>query len=94
MPALACVNCQKFFRLKKSGVTLEEGMPRAGGEWGPYKLWMADLYECPECGAQIIAGFGTPYNRRLAEHYEPAYAIVRANNPPLIVVNDCGGAKP
>lgn len=94
MPALACVKCKKFFRMKKSGVPIEEGMPKPDGDWGPYKLWMADLYECPECGVQIIAGFGSPYNWPLAEHYQPKYAETRSKYPPLITVNDCGGAKP
>jgi hypothetical protein len=24
----------------------------------PYKVWQADLLECPDCGFQIITGFG------------------------------------
>ena len=25
----------------------------------PDRLWHADLYECPACGEQMVAGFGT-----------------------------------
>ena len=93
MRGLACVTCSKFFRLKKSGVNIEEGMPTGNDltKWGPYKLWKADLYECPSCGAQIIAGFA---HSNFAEHYQPDYSLQRSQNPPLITVNDCGGAKP
>jgi hypothetical protein len=91
MRGLACVKCQKFFRIKQNGVVLEEGMPR-GDSWGPYKLWLVDLWECPECGAQVTAGAG---NNPIAEHYmTERYVAMRESRPPLITVNDCGGAKP
>lgn len=31
---------------------------RSPGEWAPYKLWVADLWECPDCGHQLVTGFG------------------------------------
>jgi hypothetical protein len=92
MRGLACVPCGKFFRIKKNGFVVEEGMPLSGGvAWGPYKLWEADLWECPNCGAQVAAGFA---QRPLAEHYEPDYADQIAKHPPKLRVNDCGGAQP
>jgi hypothetical protein len=66
------------FRPIKIGVRIEESMPAgtvmSDGEperWVPYKLWSADLFECPGCGAQIVAAFG---ERPIAEHYQPEYA--------------------
>jgi hypothetical protein len=91
MRGLACVQCKKFLRIVKNGVNIEEGMPTRGDEWGPYKLWKADLYECPECKVQLACGFG---QGPIAEHFESDYAKVREQNPPLIRVDDCGGAKP
>jgi hypothetical protein len=90
MRGLVCVKCQKFFRIKKNSVTVEEGMPH-DGVWGPYKLWKAGLYECPDCGIEVVAGFA---QHNFSEHYLPTYPEDRAKNPPLVTVNDCGGCKP
>ena len=101
MLAPICVTCHVFYDRIKSGVAVEEGMPRGDvtsprvGEhaagWVPYKLWMADLWECPGCNHQIVHGTG---HNRLAEHYEPDYAqtvekAVNASGRNLIVVDDC-----
>jgi len=32
----------------------------------PYKIYCADLWECPTCGHQLITGFGA---RAISEHY-------------------------
>jgi len=91
---LACIPCGKFFRVKKGGVAIEEGMPLTGdvhGPWGPYKLWMADLCECPGCGAQVAAGFG---HAPVAEHYQPGYRDMAERMKPIARVDDCGGKKP
>jgi hypothetical protein len=94
MRGLACVKCAKFFRIKKNGVVLEEGRPLddKGKQWGPYKMWRVDLWECPGCGMQVTAGAG---QNPTAEHYMvERYAEQREKHPPLLTVNDCGGAKP
>jgi hypothetical protein len=90
---MACAKCAKFFRRIKSGVVVEEGMPtdRDQKEWGPYKLWRADLFECPQCKTQVIAGFA---QHNFAEHYQDDYAEKRDKEPPIVTVNDCGGMKP
>lgn len=89
---LVCVKCMKFFRVKKQGVAIEEGMPLNDQlEWGSYKLWMADLHECPGCGAQIMAGFGW---HPVAEHFQEGYQQTKDNLQPIGRVDDCGGAKP
>lgn len=81
-----CLPCRKMFGKKKNGVPLEEGMPRAGGEWGSYKLWMGDLWQCEGCGAEIVVGFGLA---PVAEHYQANYPemLARFGNPPRI--DDC-----
>lgn len=64
-----CVPCQRFFEPKKNDYWFTEGAPirekrdAAPGtaepeNWRPYKIWAADLYECPGCKAQILSGFG------------------------------------
>jgi hypothetical protein len=37
----------------------------------PYKVWKADLLECPDCGHQLITGYG---NNPVSEHYQPDFA--------------------
>lgn len=99
MSGLACVPCRKFYRVKKIGVAFEEGMPGGsrladpGGDgWGPYKLWMGDLCECPGCGAQIV--FTATGQQPIAEHYQPTYAAARERFRPIVRIDDCGGKKP
>lgn len=58
-----CLKCNKNYRTKKGGVVVNEL-----AEFGSYKLWAADLKECPECGHQIIAGFA---KEEYSEHYKP-----------------------
>jgi hypothetical protein len=93
MSGLACAKCFKFLRVKKVGVTFEEGMPSGrDGEWKSCKLWYADLCECPDCGAQtLLTGTG---QRPIAEHYLPGYAEALKRFAPLGRVDDCGGKKP
>jgi hypothetical protein len=83
-----CVKCKLFFKPKKSGITVEEGKPvgRDPEVWMPYKLWVADLWECRGCGDQIVYGSG---QRPLAEDYQKDYPEVVERHPPLLRVNDC-----
>src|SRR5262245_7924861 len=98
MSGLACLPCGKFFRVKKQGVALEEGMPLGPpaldgtyATWTSCKLWMADLCECPSCGAQVLTGFG---HRPIIEHYMPRYAEVVERLQPITRIDDCGGKRP
>lgn len=68
--------CGRFMRVKKNSVTVEELME----DGAPYKLWDADLWECVECGVEIIAGFG---RGPLAEHWQPTYAEQRERLQPI-----------
>jgi len=86
MKPVVCVPCKLFFKIKKNGVAIEEGMPNGDGSWGPYKLWQGDLWECQGCGAQIVRGFG---QQQIAEHYESDYAANVARHAPLFRVDDC-----
>jgi hypothetical protein len=63
-------------RVKQNSVTVEELLETGA----PYKLWDADLYECVECGVEIIAGFAS---HPLAEHYEEHYDAQRARLAPI-----------
>ena len=71
-----CVACGVVMRVKQNSVTVEELM----SDDEPYKLWDADLFECPVCGVEVITGFG---RLPIAEHYQPRYAEQRERLAPL-----------
>ena len=73
MPTASNVLCRcgRFMRPEKNGVTVEERLE----DGRPYKLWDADLWSCPECGNEVIAGFGA---QPIVEHYQqPDYDMTR-----------------
>lgn len=59
--------CGRFMRVKKNSVTVEEQLE----DGAPYKLFDADLFECVECGVEVISGFA---REPFAEHWQPGYA--------------------
>ena len=67
-----CVKCQVEYRPEKNDVTVEEMT-----SFGSYRLWSADLWECPSCHNQMIVGYG---NSAYAEHWMDSYkrALVSA----------------
>lgn len=69
--------CGRFMRVKQNSVTVEELLE----DGAPYKLWDADLWECVECGAEIVAGFG---RGPIAEHWQPNYQELRARLAPIL----------
>jgi len=54
--------------------------------WKPYKLWRGDLWECPDCGHQLVSGVAPS---PMAEHYELNFSQIVEAYPPEIQVNDC-----
>lgn len=93
-----CVPCQRFFRQKKSGYYFIEGMPSIGhgakrgreagpDDWRPYKLWAGDLWECPDCKAQIVSGIGL---NPISEHYREDFGRMTENlGAAQLMVKDC-----
>jgi hypothetical protein len=78
MPTASSIlcGCGRFMRVKQNSVTVEELLE----DGTPYKLWDADLWECVDCGAEIITGFGA---HPFAEHWHPTYAAQRARLAPI-----------
>ena len=64
MPKQVCVNCSTEFKIEKNGVYVVEMFNNPPQ---PYKIWSADLWKCPKCKQEIIAGFGM---QALAEHFQ------------------------
>lgn len=68
MPKLVCTPCQVELRPERNGVNVIEH-----SDFGPYKIWFADEWKCPNCGATIIAGFA---NYAFSEHYENDFGTI------------------
>lgn len=68
--------CGRFMRPKQNSVTVEELFE----DGSPYKLWDADLWECPNCKAEVITGFG---RGPIAEHWQDTYALQRERLQPI-----------
>jgi hypothetical protein len=60
-----CVKCETEMEPEKNGVGVLDH-----ASFGPYKIWMADMWQCPVCKVQIVIGFG---HGPLAEHYEEEF---------------------
>ncbi len=58
----ACVPCQTYLRPRKNEIVVLETDDRHK----PYKIWLADLWECPDCSHQVILGYGL---HAISEHY-------------------------
>ncbi len=95
MPAPVCVSCLKFMKPRTNGIIVEERMPThrpdpTQTDWGPYKLWEADLWQCPRCKQQIIMGWG---RQAFAEHHEDDYSDkvnkIEAAGQKIYRINDC-----
>lgn len=92
-----CVPCQRFFRMKRAGFYFIEGMPSGDGraqpgtaepdKWKPYKLWVGDKWQCDDCGAVILSGFG---DGPIAIHHHDDFAKrVAELGAAQLQVNDC-----
>ena len=93
MPKMVCVACQTFYHPVKNGIVINEQMPVATAAepgnidptaWTPYRVWMADLFECRHCGHRIIAGFA---KEPAAVQHEPEFP--EAMKYVAYTVNDC-----
>lgn len=93
MPKPACPKCQRFYRPAKNGIRVLEAMPHhndalpgnlAPESWAPYKIWHADLWQCPGCGHQLISGWG---NHPESERHYPEFHHYLPNID--FTINDC-----
>lgn len=72
---IVCANCNRAMRPKKNGAPFVEM-----AQDRPYKLWMADLWECQDCGAQVL--HTSPLQHPIAESYQPDFALkLEAHKP-------------
>lgn len=60
-----CVSCEVDMYPEKNGIGVLDMV-----DTDPYKLWSADMWQCPRCSYQIIIGFG---HNPVSEHYMPGF---------------------
>lgn len=65
MPKLVCVTCTTELKPVSNDTLVIET-----ASFGPYKVWNADVWQCPVCGREIIAGFAS---EPILEHYEDGF---------------------
>jgi hypothetical protein len=58
-------------RCRRNGVEVLETTESGDG----YRVWQADLWECPECHERVIGGFG---GRPIMERHEDGFAAREA----------------
>lgn len=74
-----CVKCKLEFRIVKSIFAIEMFLDPPQ----PYKIWNADLHECPGCHQQIVQGFGL--NPIYEGHFEAVLARVQAREDTVTI---------
>ena len=95
-----CVPCERFMRPKRNGFYFVEGMPhshptdawdgkqgKGSVGWTPYKVWVGDLWHCPDCGAQVVSDVAA---HPTDEHYRDSFPTTLARtNAMQLFVKDC-----
>lgn len=67
---IVCVQCQARMGVKRMGVAVVE---TAGIPAKPWRLWRADLLQCPICGKELLAHFShEPVAEQHHEDFEAA----------------------
>jgi len=64
MPRLICVQCQHTLKPEKNGIIVVEMFQQ---NTAIYKLWEADVWRCPKCKNEVVAGFA---KYPLMEHWQ------------------------
>jgi DNA-directed RNA polymerase subunit RPC12/RpoP len=72
---IVCANCNRAMRPKKNGVSFTEM-----AQDRPYKLWMADLWQCQDCGAKVL--YTAPMQKPIAESFQQEFTAKLANYAP------------
>lgn len=61
-----CATCSVEMKPAKVGVTVIEYAKAVG----PYRIWMADMWQCTKCGWKAILNFA---HKPSAEHFQEAF---------------------
>ena len=73
MATVTCVNCERGYHLIENGVFLVEMFCNPPQ---PYKIWSADLWQCPGCKDRVVSGRG---DNPLMHHFQEGFDVYLAN---------------
>ena len=81
MPKITCVKCNVDYLIKENGVA---AIDMAYDPPQPYRVTGADRWECPCCGAQVLAGFANVG----VEHFYDNFAgvVAQAFHGPHVII--------
>lgn len=85
MPKIVCTKCEVEFVCALSGaVTIETA------SFGAYKVWSSDIWTCPKCGVEVVAGFGQRPLREdhYASDFEEWLESVKKSAPRVVMDNE------
>jgi len=76
-----CAKCRCELRPEKNGVGVLDM-----ASFGPCELFDADLWKCPECGIEVVGGFG---NGPISSHFDEDFqqAIKRCEDLGCLIRN-------
>lgn len=78
-----CKKCHCEMRPETNGVGVLDM-----ADWGPYKLFDADLWKCPKCGIEVVGGFG---NGPISAHYIPNFqAMIKKYEDEGLLIKNTG----
>ena len=79
MPKMVCTKCEIELRPKKNEVFVVENN---------VYIWSADLWACPSCKVEIVAGFGqNPIAESYQEHFKQLLDRIEAGTIPVFYIN-------
>lgn len=68
-----CPKCHVELHPERNGVGVLDL-----ASFGPYALWDSDLWKCPECGVEVIGGFGSgPISAHYKEDFKRLIEVYR-----------------
>ena len=75
---IVCVKCSRQMRPKRNGVEVVEQARQRSDEapdkYWDYKLWMADLWECQDCGTHVPYVGDRHGQQAFREHFQEGFA--------------------
>lgn len=80
-----CPECNRKMNVKRNGVVAIE----CYGETlkTAYKIWQADLFACPQCEHEVVAGFGfNPIAQNGSDNFDDVLKDVRERNVPGVTL--------
>lgn len=77
---ILCAECGRDLKCLRAGVLVKELFQK---NREVYRIWSADLLECPECDLKVVARFA---DKPIADHFDPC-----DKTPMAVALKECEG---